>query len=152
MPREDTIREVLDAINRHDVEAFSALYADDAVVHDPQYPEPLRGRSAIRRDMEDFLRTFPDLHGDLRSTIEAEGIASFEAHMSGTHQGPLPGPSGEIPPTGKRVEMDAGIFCKFDEKGQIVEERRYYDVAGLMGQLGLGGPADVEPTGSAPTA
>ena len=55
-------RRVLDeqvaAINAHDVARFVSFYAEDAVVVDPQYPEPLRGRAAIERDIVDFLRDY----------------------------------------------------------------------------------------------
>jgi ketosteroid isomerase-like protein len=31
----------VEAFNRDDAAGFAALYAEDAVVHDPQYPQPL---------------------------------------------------------------------------------------------------------------
>ena len=43
------IRNQIDAANRHDVEAITDSYSADAVVRDPQYPEPLRGSAAIAK-------------------------------------------------------------------------------------------------------
>lgn len=49
------------------------------------------------------------------------------------------GPDGkETPPTGKSFEVD---FCTVARwaNGEIVEENLFYDVVGLIRQIGLGG-------------
>lgn len=35
--------------------------------------------------------------------------------MNGTNSGPLATPGGEFPASGKKIEMGAGIFSRFDE-------------------------------------
>ena len=45
----------IDAFNRHDAQAFAACYSPDAIVFDPQYPELLKGREAVLKDMADFI-------------------------------------------------------------------------------------------------
>ncbi len=136
----DVIRQASEAFNRHDADGFAGVYAEDVMVYDPQYPEPLRGREAVRKDMEAFLRTFPDLHGDVRSILQDGNTYAYEGTATGTHQGPLAMPDGgEIPATHRRVEMSFGFFGKLDAEHKIVEERRYYDVAGLLAQLGITG-------------
>ena len=42
-------RKFADTFNKHDLDALARLYAEGAVAYDPMYPEPLRGREAIRR-------------------------------------------------------------------------------------------------------
>lgn len=37
----------------------------------------------------------------------------------------------------RRMEMRAAFFARLDSQGRIIEERRYYDVAGMLAQLGL---------------
>ncbi len=136
----EVIRQASEAFNRHDADGLARIYAQDVVVYDPQYPEPLRGRQAVRSDMEAFVRTFPDLHVEIRSILQDGQTYAYEGTMTGTHQGPLATPDGgEIPATHKRVEMRFGAFGKFDEENKIREERRYYDVAGLLAQLGITG-------------
>jgi steroid delta-isomerase-like uncharacterized protein len=132
----DEIRQTTEAFNRHDAAAAAERFSQNAVVHDPQYPEPLRGGEAIRDDMEAWFRSIPDVHAELRSVLEDGNTYAFEVAMSGTHQGPISTPSGEIPPTGKRIEMSFGAFGRIDGENKVVEERRYYDVAGLADQLG----------------
>jgi steroid delta-isomerase-like uncharacterized protein len=133
------IRDALEAYNRHDPDALAELFSDDAVVHDPQYPEPLRGRRAIRSDMEAWIRTAPDGKGEIGSLLVDGDKYSYEIAMTGTHQGPISTPSGEIEPTGRRIETGIGVFGRLGRDGKIVEERRYYDLAGLAEQLGVAG-------------
>jgi hypothetical protein len=57
--------------------------------------------------------------------------------MTGTQKGPLNGPGGHIPATNRKVSMNAAIVGRIDAHGRIVEEHRYYDLAGVMSQLGL---------------
>ncbi|WP_457965127.1 ester cyclase [Arthrobacter sp. D1-29] len=136
------IRQALEAssqaMNAHDVHAFASFYADNAVVVDPQYPEPLRGLAAIEQDAGVFTKAFPDLQFSITSILVEGRMAAGEGTISGTNTGPLPLPSGEeIPATGRRLEFPMAFFSRFDEAGKIVEERRYYDLATQQEQLGL---------------
>lgn len=133
----DTLKKQLDALNRHDATTFASFYRDDVSVFDPAYPEPLKGQAAVRKDMEDFVVAFPDVEMKIERVIEDAGSAAYEIRMSGTHKGPLLGPAGHIPATNKRISVGGGIFARFDKEGRIIEERRYYDLAGLLGQIGL---------------
>jgi steroid delta-isomerase-like uncharacterized protein len=135
MSGKDVIRQWTDAVNRHDAAGCAALYAPNAILKDPQYAEPLEGRDAIRKDLEDFLRGFPDLRAATHSVMESGDTFAAEGTFAGTHQGPLPTPAGEIPATGRRIDVRAAGFYRLDGQGRILEERRYYDVAGFLAQL-----------------
>ena len=135
MSATDASRKWTEAINRHDAGAFAALYAPNAVVQDPQYPQPLEGRDAIHKDISEFMRAFPDLRVELRSVIENGNGYASEGMFRGTHSGPLVTPDGERPPTGKLFEFGGSAFYTLDAQGRILEERRYYDLAGLLAQL-----------------
>ena len=127
----------VEAFNRGDVKGFAALYAADAVVHDPIYPQPLKGRDAIEQDIADFRRGLPDARFVLGSILEAGQTAALQYTVSGTHKGPLATPEGEIPATGKTLTSAGAVFSRLNAQGEVMEERRYYDVAGLLAQLGL---------------
>jgi steroid delta-isomerase-like uncharacterized protein len=131
----EVARTWIDAVNRKDVAAFAALYAPNAVLHDPQYPQSLEGKDAIQKDLTDFLQGFPDLHAVVRTVVESGDRYASEGKFTGTHKGPLPTPAGEIPPTGKRIEFVGANFCRLDAQGRILEESRYYDLGGLFAQL-----------------
>jgi steroid delta-isomerase-like uncharacterized protein len=134
---QDVVRKGIDAINRHDLDTFVTVYAPDAVVYDSMHPEPLRGSAAIRKDMEDFFRAFPDLQAKMSNFLHDGERLAFEVTMSGTHKGDMESPEGPIAATGRRMEMPTSLFSRLDAQSRIVEERRYYNVASLMQQLGL---------------
>jgi steroid delta-isomerase-like uncharacterized protein len=136
---EETSRKLADAQTKHDSEAVARLYASDAVAYDPMYPEPLRGREAIVKDSDGFFSAFPDLRFEIVSMIEKDDRSGAgEVRLTGTHTGPLESPTGEIiPPTNKKIDLKGGAFVKLNDRGEIVEERRYYDVATVLRQLGV---------------
>ena len=147
---EDAARKLTDAITKHDITTATNTYASDAVAYDPMYPQPLRGREAIKKDTETYFRAFPDLRFELLTTVEKDDRSgAAEIRMSGTHTGPLESPTGqEIPPTQKRVELKGAVFARLNDRGEIVEERRYYDVATMLRQLGLMPEEAKEPVGA----
>ena len=138
------------AITAHDLEGVAKVYASDAVAYDPMYPQPLRGRDAIKKDSADFFRAFPDLRFEITNIIEkSDRLGAGEVRMTGTHTGPLVTPTGdEVPPTNKRIELKGAAFVGLNEKGEIVEERRYYDVGTILRQLGLMPEQAEEPVGA----
>jgi steroid delta-isomerase-like uncharacterized protein len=80
---------------------------------------------------------FSDCRWELKRHIIGEEIGAFEATLTGTHDGTLHTPGGDIPPTGRQVTLPfAGIFNLVD--GQIARKRIYFDVAGFLADLGVG--------------
>jgi steroid delta-isomerase-like uncharacterized protein len=147
---EEISRKLADAQTKHDSEAVARLYASDAVAYDPMYPEPLRGREAIAKDSDAFFTAFPDLRFEILSVIEKDDRSGAgEVRLTGTHTGPLESPTGEmIPPTNKKIELKGGGFVKLNDRGEIVEERRYYDVGTILRQLGLMPEQAAQPAGA----
>lgn len=133
----DVVTRQIDALNRHDVKALGAIYGAQASVWDPQYPELLKGWDAIEKDYSEFFAGFPDLRVTLKRTVEAGNDYAIEFVMTGTHKGDLITPTGQIPATNKRIEITGCVMGQLDDQGRVVDERRYYDFAGMLGQLGL---------------
>jgi steroid delta-isomerase-like uncharacterized protein len=118
-----------------DATAMANLYAEDAIIVEPG--GVIRGRKAIQEHMEGFHRTFPDLKIEFRTILPSGNHIVFEQVVRGTNTGPLSTPEGEIPPTGKEVELKAVWIGRISADGLIEEDRTYYDTADLMRQLGL---------------
>ena len=137
MTGEDVARKVTDAWNSHDAARVAAVYAPDATVLDPFYPEPLEGSDAIAQDALDLITAFPDITFRPTTVMTNGEMVALEALVSGTNTGPLQLPTGPIAPTHRRVEFSTAGFADLDAMGRIHEERRYFDVAGLLSQLGL---------------
>lgn len=106
----------------------------------PGQPEPTRGVANHRQESVEFFQTFEN-HLDNRpyKVLIADGDWTCSvARWTGKMVGPMTGSGGkEIPPTGKSFELN---FCTVAcwRNGQIVEENLFYDLVGLMRQIGLG--------------
>ena len=127
----------VDAFNAHDVEAVADIYARDAVLDDPPSPEPIRGRDAIRAAYAEMFRTFPDIHVACRNRHIHDGCMIYELRLTGTNDGPLATPEGELPATGRTIDLPAAVFADLDDDGRFRNVRRYYNVAEMTRQLGL---------------
>jgi hypothetical protein len=44
---------------------------------------------------------------------------------------------GTIPATNMQMDLPFAVFVRIGADGLITEERRYFDLAGMLGQLGL---------------
>jgi steroid delta-isomerase-like uncharacterized protein len=129
-------RQALEYLNAHDLDAYAALHADDCELIDTATGETFHGTEGARQNMEGWFTPFPDANVETVNLIEGGDWAVIEAIGRGTHTGPLAGPGGEIPPTGKSLALP---FCSVVRiaDGKIVASRDYYNVAEVMQQLGL---------------
>lgn len=139
MSIEDTIRRSYEAISRGDAAGYAAAFAEGATLVDPLFPDGLRGREAIEAATEAMLNTFPDLSATLRSIVQSGNRAAVEATYRGTNDGPLAMPGGELPPTGREVTIELCEIFEVGDDGLILHDRSYFDVAGFLQQLGIGG-------------
>lgn len=140
MPASTIVRQYVDAINQKDPSAFGALFAEDAVLHDPFFPEPTKGRDALRAMLEGVLRAFPDMTWKpIGDPIEGDRRVAFVVSIGGTNEGPLAMPGGELPPTGKAMSYEAAVLWTLGPDGLIAEEHSFFDATGVAAQLGLTG-------------
>jgi steroid delta-isomerase-like uncharacterized protein len=104
-----TVREVFElgteAFNAHDIDGFTALLTEDAVFHAPGGMTG-SGRAACVAFYGSWLTAFPDAHVEINRLHIADDVAIEEGTFTGTHQGVLPSPAGDIPPTGRPVRLD----------------------------------------------
>lgn len=137
---DEVARRYIEAINKKNPSGFAALFAQDAVLHDPFFPEATKGRDAVRSMIEGILRAFPDMTWEqVGDPIEAGGRAALVMAVRGTNDGPLSMPAGEVPPTGKAISFETAVLWTIGSDGLIVEERSYFDATGVAAQLGLTG-------------
>ena len=84
---------------------------------------------------------FPDYWMEITHIVAEDDRVAARFRQGGTHDGDLLG----IAPTGKKVEWtEIGILRIAD--GKVVESWYDVDMLGLMGQLGVGGSRDGDPT------
>ena len=126
------------AWNSTNLGRISELYAPDAVMQHPMSPAPLRGRKAIIDLESGMFGAFSDVSWRIEGTVAEGDRLAVEFAVAATNTGPLPSPKGAIPATGRRIEVRGASVLRLTPDGQIAEEHRHVDVAGMMAQLGLG--------------
>ena len=130
------VRATIEAFNDRDLERGAALIAPDAEFVDVPSGRISRGPDGYKQDMQGWLTAFPDGRIEITNLVSAGDTVVVEYVGRGTNTGPLMTPAGEIPPTGKAGQM---ALCDISQlkDGKIVAGRSYYDLATLLGQLGL---------------
>jgi steroid delta-isomerase-like uncharacterized protein len=129
-------REWFESWNERDFDRGAALFSEDAEIIETPTDERFRGPDGFRQESEKWASALPDGRIEIREVIASPDAAVLENTVRGTHDGPFATPEGEIPPTGRRVELD---FCTIVgvENGKIARGRHYFDAATMMQQLGL---------------
>ena len=130
-----------DAWNKQDWPVFRKRHAEDTAVYWPGQPEPTRMRHNHEAEAKEFFKTFPDnnLINRPYKILFAEGNHTCSvADFYGTMKGPMKTAEGKvIPPTNKSFHVEFCTVATWNEKGEITEERLFYDLVGLMRQIGL---------------
>jgi steroid delta-isomerase-like uncharacterized protein len=124
------------AVGQGNVDAALATFASDAEFRGPMGRLPVP--DGIRAYLEGYVSSFPGSRFEVMHAVEAGDDVVLEGDWVGTHSGPLPLPDGNmIPPTGKDVRVPF-VTVFHVERDKITAHRGYWDMAGFMGQLGLG--------------
>jgi len=129
-----------DAWNTQDWETFKKRHAANTAVYWPGQPEPTRGRDAHHKEAVEFFKTFPDNHvanSPYKISFSQGNYTCSVADFTGTMKGTMKGADGKIiQPTNKKFKVELCTVALWKNK-EIVEERLFYDVVGMMRQLGL---------------
>jgi hypothetical protein len=137
----ELMRTLDNAWNGQDWKVFRKRHAADTAVFWPGQPDPTRGRDNHEAEAKEFFKTFPDNHliNDPYKILFGQGdMTCTVADFFGTMNGPMKGPGGKvIPATKKKFHVEFCTVAHWSEKGEILEERLFYDLVGLMKQIGL---------------
>src|SRR6266550_1128789 len=128
-----------DAFNARDWEAVDAVHHPDMVAHITGLAEPIYGREAHSAAMQQFLRSFPDMHVNTPYPIQfASGDwITVVTNVTGTFTGEMVLPDGKvIAPTGKAFELEFGQTTKW-EGDRLIVIAAFLDAALQAQQLGL---------------
>jgi steroid delta-isomerase-like uncharacterized protein len=131
-PNADIVVRVYQHFDRGDLEALRALYADNVEMITPdEHVQGIDGAISLLRAIH---TAFPDLRHELVSAIEDGDAIACEWRVTATHAGPLSGPEGEIPPTGKRIDLMLAEIVRISD-GRIARSASYWDNAAMAMQL-----------------
>lgn len=135
MANEQTIRSIYDTASKHDAKKFADLFTEDGVFNDKSTGRVFRGREEIRGMVEDWLDAFSDFNLKADKIMGSGDTFTVELTVSGTHDGVLSGPGGEIPASGKKVTVPSCDVIQL--KGDKIQSLNcYYAAPVMMSQIG----------------
>ena len=122
--------------NRHDLDSAVATLTPDFALEDVASGQTFHGPEGGRQWLQGFLTALPDAHAEQTNALVAGDRVFTEHTGTGTHTERLISPNGEIPPTGRSIELQIAELYQLQED-KIALMRAYYDSATLLRQLGL---------------
>ncbi|HZV52866.1 MAG TPA: ester cyclase [Candidatus Dormibacteraeota bacterium] len=130
-------RRAVEAFNAADWQAVSADLASDSTYEEPATGRSLRGVEEILEAERAWKAAFPDASGTITNALASGSTAVLEITWRGTQSGDLVTPAGVVPATGRRVAIKAVQVVEV-ENGKSKSNRHYFDLAGMLAQLGVG--------------
>jgi len=121
--------------NAHDIAGFSEVLADDVVFTAPGGMHG-DGKAACAAFFGGWFAAFPDAHVEVQAVHIVDNVAIEEGTFTGTQDGVLRGPMGDIPPTGRWVKVDYIQVLRFRD-GKHVSFNLMFDQLTMLEQLGL---------------
>ena len=128
-----------DVILRHIAALNNRDSAADPWAADAQMVAPgggASGRDEVLGFLGVFQEAFPDLRLEVTQLLSDGPAAAAEGTIAGTHDGVLHTPNGDVPPTGRAVELRwAAVYATDGET--LKSEHLFFDQMEFLGQLGL---------------
>jgi steroid delta-isomerase-like uncharacterized protein len=128
----DMVARHLKAENEHRMEETLATLHPECVFEDVPRRIVYRGRGGARDYYDYWWKAFDFQVRGKRRHFTDEGLMVAETNYVGRHVGEFVG----IAPTGRPIELPLVVFIGFRD-GLMDGERFYYDLAGLLRQLGV---------------
>ena len=123
------------SFNAHDIDGFAEVLADDVVF---EAPGGMRGhgKQSCAAFFGSWFGAFPDAHVDVHGLHVVDDVAVEEGTFTGTHDGILHSPAGDIPPTGRPLRIGYIQVLRFRD-GKHVSFKLMFDRLSMLEQLGL---------------
>jgi steroid delta-isomerase-like uncharacterized protein len=126
---------VVDAFNGSDWASLRSSVAGDVVYQETGTGRRIQGVDAYVELCQGWKQAFADVTGSVHRTVASGDTVVQEVTWEGTHTGPLAGPGGTLPPTGRRAPVPATMWYKI-EGGRVREIHHHIDLMGMLQALG----------------
>ena len=130
-----TAHKVVDAFNTNDWEGMKQLMTADAVYKEIGTQRTLKNPDEIIEALKGWKEAMPDAKGTVTNAFGNGNKVVQEVKWEGTQTGPFAGPAGTIPASGKKHVTSAAWIADFED-GKIKESRQYFDMLGILQQIG----------------
>jgi predicted ester cyclase len=124
-----------DTFNAHDIDGFAGVLADNVVFQAPGGMHG-QGKPACVQFYGGWLSAFPDGYVEVHDVHFIDDVTVEEGTFSGTHNGVLRTPTGDIPPTGRSGSLDNIQVLRFCD-GKHVSFNLMFDRLLMLEQLDL---------------
>ncbi len=128
-------REVVGAFNASDWERSRALMTPDSVYNEVGTQRSIEGPDEVIEAMEGWKEAMPDVTGAVTNALVSGNQVTLQITWEGTQTGPLEGPMGTIPPSGKSAITLSAWILTFEGE-QLKESHHYFDMMTLLTQIG----------------
>ena len=132
--------------NAHDMEAMARDSAPDIEATAPGNIK-LKGPQAVKEFNANWVKGFPDARAEATKIHTAGNTVIVEGIFTGTHDGTLQTPDGNIPATGRKVRGEFVQIFEVD-RGLVKSDHLIFDRVQLMTQHGVA-PASPAQSGKA---
>jgi steroid delta-isomerase-like uncharacterized protein len=132
------LTEIIESFCAKDLDRLRTLIDDQVVYLETGTGRRIEGADAYIALCQGWLAAFPDIGGKVTSGLEAGNQAAIEVIWTGTNNGPIAMPDGEVPATGKPIDLNSSIWATFNGD-KVVEVRHHLDIMGMVQQLGIAG-------------
>ncbi len=128
-------REVVEAFNASDWERTRALMTPDYLYNEVGTQRRIQGPEEVVAALQGWKEAMPDATGTVTNAFASGNTVTLEITWEGTHTGPLEGPTGTIPASGKRQVTPSAWILTFEGE-KIKESHHYFDMLSLLAQIG----------------
>jgi steroid delta-isomerase-like uncharacterized protein len=127
--------ELIDLFNAGNLDGVRTIVDPDIVYEETGTGRRVQGFDDYLELMRGWRQALPDVAGTVTSSVESGNRVALEINWAGTQSGPLITPTGEIPASGKPIDIQASIWCTLRD-GKITEVHHYLDVLTMLQQIG----------------
>lgn len=129
-------KKVYELFNSNKIEELSNLFTENAkAVHIPTNTV-FNGPAGFRDASKIWKTAFSDAKCELKNQIVNDDYIVTEFNGVGVHDGVLSTPMGNVPATGKKINIPFVEILKV-KNGKIESSKLYFDTATMMHQLEL---------------
>ncbi len=131
----EVAREVVEAFNASDWERTRALMTPDYLYNEVGTQRSIQGPDEVIAALEEWKEAMPDATGTVTNALVSGNTVTLQITWEGTQTGPLEGPMGTIPASGKRQVTPSAWILTFEGE-RIKESHHYFDMLALLSQIG----------------
>jgi steroid delta-isomerase-like uncharacterized protein len=129
------LKEIVFAFNVADWPRLRAAISDDVVYEEVGTGRRLQGGDAYLELCKGWKTAFSNGHGSVDRELANGDSGALELTWTGTQSGPLEGPAGTLPASGRTFTMRSSFWCRADG-GRAAELSHHLDMLTMLTDLG----------------